>query len=399
MKSNKNRIKGLAVSIIVIAIFLVLGAVPVFGGENGVTGNSVKVGASLDMTGPIAFVGKSLSDGMNVYFSAINDEGGIHGRKIIQVIEDNGYKPSRAAASVVKLNDRDKVFAIVGTAGTPTTLAMVPALERAKLPLVGTGSFSPKLADPPKKYVFHLLTNYNDQMRIGLDYIVKDLGIKKPKLGMIYQDDDFGKHCLDGLKRQAKMYNIPIIATVTYKRGAIDFNPQVVRMMKAGVEYCFLATIYRETAGVVKEAAKLGWKPVFMVSAAASDPITLKLSGPAADGLLGVACGELLDSQRPGWKKYLERTKKYGKGKPAFYHSVGYLYAEVFCEGLRLTGPDLTREKFVKAMETIKAFKTGVGPNITFGPNLRSGAHSAFIVKANAKKGQFERLTEWRGLK
>ena len=69
-------------------------------------------------------------------------------------------------------------------------------------------------------------------------------------------------------------------------------------MMKAGVEYCFLATIYRETAAVVKEAAKLGWKPTFIVSAAAADRITLKLSGPAADGLLGVACGELPDSQR-----------------------------------------------------------------------------------------------------
>ena len=394
MKSKKFRIRGLAVSLLILSMLV---TVAVFGGEPGVTETSIKVGTSLDMTGPIAFVGKSVSDGMNVYFSAINDEGGIHGRKITQVIEDHGYNPSRAAASVAKLNDRDQVFAIVGGAGTPTSKAMIPSLERAGLPMIGTGSFSPKIADPPKKYVFHLLTNYNDQMRIGLDYIVNDLGIKKPKIGMIYQDDDFGKDCLDGLEFQAKMYGIPIIATVTYKRGAIDFNPQVVRMMEAGVEYCFLATIYRETAGVVKEAAKLGWKPTFMVSAAATDPITLKLSGPAADGLLGVACGELLDSQRPGWKKYLERTKKYDKGTPGFYHSVGYLYAEVFCEGLRLTGQDLTREKFVKAMEGIKDFNTGVGPNITFGPNLRAGAHSAFIVKANAKNGQFEKLTEWRG--
>jgi len=157
MKRSARRITGLVVCI---AAFLILAGLPAFGGEKGVTENSVKVGASLDMTGPIAFVGKSVADGMNVYFSAINDEGGIHGRKIIQVVEDHGYKPSRAAASVVKLNDRDKVFAIVGTAGTPTTLAMIPALERVKLPLVGTGSFSPKLADPPKKYVFHLLTNY-----------------------------------------------------------------------------------------------------------------------------------------------------------------------------------------------------------------------------------------------
>lgn len=396
MKSKKNRIMGLAVGLIILSMLV---TVPVFGSEPGVTETSIKVGSSLDMTGPIAFVGKTVSDGMNVFFSAINDEGGVHGRKIIQVIEDHGYHPSRAAASVVKLNDRDQVFAIVGGAGTPTTLAMIPALERVGLPMVGTGSFSPQLAAPPKRYVFDLHTNYNDQLRIGLDYIVNDLGVKRPKLGMIYQDDDFGKDCLDGLERQAKMYGIPIIATITYKRGAIDFNPQVVRMMEAGVEYCFLATIYRETAGVVKEAVKLGWKPTFMVSAAASDPITLRLSGPAAEGLLGVAIGELLDSQRPGWKKYLERTKKYGKETPGFYHSVGYLYAEVFCEGLRLAGKDLTREKFVKAMEEIKDFNTGVGPNITFGPNLRAGAYSAFIVKANAKTGQFEKITEWRGPK
>ena len=82
--------------------------------------------------------------------------------------------------------------------------------------------------------------------------------------------------------------------------------------------------------------------------------------------------------------------------KPGFYHSVGYLFAEVFCEGLKLTGKDLTRENFVKAMDKMKNFDTGVGPNITFGPNLRAGAHSAYVVKANAAKGQFEKLTDWR---
>jgi len=396
MKSKRNRSRGLAIGMV---ICLMLVTSTVFGGDPGVTETSIKVGSSLDMTGPIAFVGKSVSDGMNVYFSTINDEGGIHGRKITQVIEDHGYNPSRAAASVAKLNDRDQVFAIVGGAGTPTSKAMIPALEKVGLPMIGTGSFSPKISDPPKKYVFHLLTNYNVQMKIGLDYIVNDLGVKMPKIGMIYQDDDFGEDCLEGLEQQAKKYGIPIIAKVSYKRGAIDFNPQVVRMMEAGVEYCFLATIYRETAGVVKEAVKLGWKPTFMTSSAPTDPITLKLSGPAAEGLLGVACGELIDSQRPGWKKYLERTQKYSKETPAFYHSVGYLYAMVFSEGLRLSGKELTREKFITAMERIKDFNTGVGPNITFGPNLRAGADSAFIVKANTKSGQFEKVTEWRGVK
>jgi branched-chain amino acid transport system substrate-binding protein len=393
MKRSARQITGLVVCI---AAFLILAGLPAFGGEQGVTENSVKVGATLDMTGPVAFVGKVLDDGMNVYFSSINDEGGIHGRKITQIVEDHGYNPSRAVSAVVKLNDRDHVFAIVGAVGTPMTLAMLPALEKAGLPLVGIGGFSLALAYPPKKLVFQLLTLSNDQMRIALDYIVKDLGVKKPKLGMIYQNDDFGEDCLKGLEKQAKMYGIPIISTVSYKRGALDFNPQVVRMMNAGVEYCFLATVYRETAAVVKEAAKLGWKPIFIVSAAAADAITLKLSGLAADGLLGVACGELPGSQRPGWKKYLERTKKYGKGKPGFYHSVGYLMAEVFCEGLKLTGQDLTRENFIIAMEGIKDFNTGVGPNITFGPGLRAGAYSAFIVKANAEKGRFEKLTDWR---
>jgi branched-chain amino acid transport system substrate-binding protein len=334
---------------------------------------------------------------MNVYFSAVNAEGGIHGRKIgPQIIEDHGYKPSRATASVAKLNDRDQVFAIVGGQGTPTALAMIPALERAGLPMVGIGSFSRKLAHPPKKLIFQLLTLYEDQMRIGLDYVVKDLGVKNPKIGMIYQDDDFGKDCLDGLKRQAKMYGIPIIAAVGYKRGTVDFNSQVGRMMQAGVEYCFLATIYRETAAVTKTAVKLGWKPTFVINSAATDQITLKLSGEAADGVLGVLCGELMSSQRSGHKTYLAQTQKYGKAKPGFYHSVGYLFAEVFGEGLRLSGPNLTREKFVKAMETMKGFNTGVGPNISFGPDLRAGAHSAFIVKAKAKEMRFEKLTDWR---
>ncbi|MBU0514282.1 MAG: ABC transporter substrate-binding protein, partial [Proteobacteria bacterium] len=264
MKRRTWRIARL-VGIVGLLVLLVTGTA--LGGEKGVTKNWVKVGASLDLTGPIAFVGKSLKDGINVYFSAVNAAGGIHGRKIKLVVEDNGYRPSRAVASVVKLAGRDKVFAIVGTNGTSLTLAMIPAIMREGIPLVGIGAFSPKLANPPRKYVFHVLTNYDDQVRIALDYIVKDLGVKKPKLGIIYQDDDFGQDCLKGLKRQAKMYGIPILAAVSYKRGTLDFNPQVVRMMKAGVKYVFLATIYRETAGVLKTAAKLGFKATFMVTA------------------------------------------------------------------------------------------------------------------------------------
>lgn len=381
---------------ITMSLVLTTGMVQASGAEVGVTDSSIKVGATLDMTGPVAFVGKVLSDGMNVFFSAINDEGGIHGRKITQLVEDNGYDPSRAVASAVKLSERDQVFAVVGSNGTAPTLAIIPVLEKAGVPLVGIGAFSPKLADPPNKYVFHVLTNYDDMMRIALDYIVNDLGIKTPKLGMIYQDDEFGMDCLQGLERQAKMYGISILATVSYKRGAIDFNPQVVRMMQAGVEHCFLATVYRETAGVLKEAEKLGWKSMFVVSSAATDKITLNLAGPAAEGLLGVFCGELPNSQRPGWKEYVERTKKYSKVEPGFYHSVGYLFAKVFCEGLRRAGRDLTRDSFIKAMEGIKGFETGVGPAITFGPNIRAGARSAYVVKASASKGQFEKLTDWR---
>ncbi len=393
MIPRSNRWKALCIALNLVLTF---GMVQASRGEVGVTDTSIKVGATLDMTGPVAFVGKVLSDGMNVFFSAINDEGGIHGRKITQLVEDNGYDPSRAVASAVKLSERDQVFAIVGSNGTAPTLAIIPVLEKAGLPLVGIGAFSPKLADPPNKFVFHVLTNYDDMMRIGLDYIVNDMGIKRPKLGMIYQDDEFGMDCLQGLERQAKMYGIPIVATVSYKRGAIDFNPQVVRMMQAGVEQCFLATVYRETAGVLKEADKLGWKSTFVVSSAATDKITLNLAGPAAEGLLGVFCGELPESQRTGWAQYVERTKKYSKVEPGFYHSVGYLFAKVFCEGVKRAGRDLTRESFIKALEGIKGFDTGVGPPITFGPNLRAGAHSAYVVKADAKKGQFERLTDWR---
>jgi len=181
MKRSARKITGMVVGI---AAFLILAGLPALGGEQGVTETSVKVGATLDTTGPIAFVGKSLKDGMNVYFSCVNDEGGIHGRKIIQIIEDHGYKPSRAVASVVKLNSRDQVFAVVGAAGAPTTLAMIPALEKAGLPLVGIGSFSPKLAYPPKKLVFQVLTLYTirrpDENRPRLH--CQGLGCQKAKI-------------------------------------------------------------------------------------------------------------------------------------------------------------------------------------------------------------------------
>jgi branched-chain amino acid transport system substrate-binding protein len=161
-------------------------------------------------------MGKGVSGGADTYFKMINDQGGVHGRKIVYLVEDDGYSPPKAVAAAKKLVEGDQVFSIFMVLGSAQSLAMYPTLERAGVPLIQPATQASTIAYPPTKYLFHADPNYIVQAKIGMDYAVKELKMEKPKVAVVYQDDEPGQDWLKGVKEACAHYKLEVVAEASY---------------------------------------------------------------------------------------------------------------------------------------------------------------------------------------
>lgn len=365
-------------------------------GTPGVTDDTIRVGMTTDLTGPVAFLGQEISAGAKLYFHKVNEAGGVHGRKIELLVEDDGYQPPRTISAYRKLLDRDQVFAFMGNLGTAPNMALKPMLERDHVPSVFAVSFSSVLYTPPSRYLFAPDPSYRMTSWIMLDYVVQSLGATDARIGVIYQDDDLGLDGLAGLREAASHYGLTIVAEEGHKRGAIDFSSQVLNVKKAGATHVVLWTVLRESAAILKKAQELDWAPEFIGWYAIADPRFVELVGDAADNLHIVNIFDV-DSDDPRVRDYLDTVERFDpEHTPGFYHAGGFSGAQIFVEALERAGRDVTREKLIEALETFDKWdQNATGRLVTYGPGIRGGSAAVtFISKVDREKGKLVRVTE-----
>jgi len=385
--------KGLILIFILILFPIFLRAPASSAADPGVTDDQVLVGAIMDLTGHMAFLGKEIIHGAELFFRHSNEKGGVYGRKIKLLVEDDMAQFPRALAAAKKLVERDKVFCFFSTLGQGSTDTIVPFLEKEKIPLVAPFSQSSALIHPPKRYIFQATVSTELQGRLIIDFIVNHLKQPKSKIGTLVQADIYGEDLMKGLDRQAKKYGIKFVAEERFKRGAVDFSPQLQRLRGAGAETIVLCTVIRETAAVLKEVKNMGWPVQVIGPSATSDPVVLHLAGEASEGYISMSISELLTSDHPGVKLYKAVHEKYDpKHKIGAYSQMGFEAAMIFVEGLRLAGKDLTRESLVNGLEKMKDYNV-MGLSLTFGPDDREGGTSAFFIKGS--KGKYVPMTGW----
>ncbi len=213
----------------------------------------------------------------------INEQGGVHGRKIKLLVEDSGYDPKKAVLAAQKLVNQDKIFMMVGHIGTAQNMAAMPVQFEKNVINFFPVTAAREMYEPLNRLKFALLSAYYDQMRIAVPRLVKEKNAKK--VCAIYQDDEFGLEVLRGAEAGMKTINMELVEKTSFKRGATDFSSQVARMKAAGCDMVVLGTIIRETIGTIAESRKNGFNPVFLGSVAAYTDLIHKLGGKAMDGL------------------------------------------------------------------------------------------------------------------
>ncbi len=372
------------------------GAAPVRA-EVGVTDDKILLGSFQDMSGPGAYLGKNVSAALAVWKKWINEElGGIHGRKVEVVIEDNKYDPVLTKTAFTKLVDQHKVFALTAVYGSTPMTAILEDIDKAKIPVMATAASTSNMYDPARRYLFHYACSDEDNSIMMVDYIVNDLKVKDPKIGVIYQDDEWGKEALEGVQKATKKYGLKYEAA-PYKRGEKNLNPQAMKMKAAGVTHCFYAGYSPVYAALLQEANKVGWKPVFFGDYVTVDDKTF-MAGELANGHFHFFNLAVRAEGVPGWKKLEKLFTEAGAQESLDWPLLPLMWnpMAMLVKAMQDCGRDLTREKLIDALEKVKDFDTGGLGKIGYGPNLRKGSHLYRIHKCDVAKKTFVPITDWR---
>ncbi len=336
------------------ALALAIAAAPAYAQQQGVTKTEILIGSIQDLSGPIAAFGKQTRNGMQLRVDEINEQGGINGRKIRLLVEDNGYDPKKAVLAAQKLVNQDKVFIVAGHMGTAQNNAAMPIQFEKNVINFLPVTAAREMYEPFHKLKFSFAATYFDQMRAGLPVIMKQKNYAKPCI--IYQDDEFGLEVARGADDALKSMGKTMVEKTTYKRGATDFSSQVARMKSAGCDLVVLGTIIRETIGTIGEARKTGFSPDFFGSSASYTDLIHKLGGKAMDGLYAMhtAAQPYTDTTDEKIRFWSNKYKTKFSEDPTVFSAYGYAIIDTFAIAARAAGPNLTTDTMVKSLETNK---------------------------------------------
>lgn len=349
----------------------------------GVTASQILVGTSLPLSGPAGAYG-IIANGIQAYFSYVNAHGGVYGRKLTLNVLDDGYDPLRTQINVKRLVLSNNVFALLGVLGTANNLAALKFITQQQVPLVYPATGSSLMAKPFHKYLFPLQVTYTVEGKVLTDYAVKTLHAKK--IGVFYQNDSFGKEGLDAVTARAKSDGVTVTAAESYQVTDTDFSAQAQKLQQAGVDAVIVFAVPSPAATFIGTAAKIGLHAAMLSSSIASDPGVIKALGPAGEGVFFAAYSPLPTSPDPKAVFYRSVMSKYGDTATAplgEFTEAGVGAAEVFVEGLRRAGKNLTRPGFISALETLRKYNGSIFPNVTYTSTDHSGVQGAYVLRAH----------------
>jgi len=398
----KKKTDSIAVIIAVVSSLVFLMTGHSHGGDtHGVKDNIVKVGLIMDQTGPAASVTVGLTQAIRSLVRHANENGGICGRKIKLIVEDDRYNIPAAISAFKKLFYKDKVAVLMGPSGSSALNALMGKIEKEKIPLISTSM--PEIAvNPFKRYVFTVADIYPNQMNVLVDYIFKDLKAEKPRIAVVYPDNRTGKVDLRSTLKRLRLYQVEPVAKKVLNPGAVDASSQIMSLKRVNPDHIILpGGSPQPTIVFLRDLKKYGLSvPVFGSFATCAEEV-IEMTGQASRNWYSVSCLSSWYDAGPGVARMRKitlqhhpRTEKPYRGK---LYTHGWVMGTVMIEGLKRAGRNLNREAYIDALECIRNLDTGgiTGP-ISYSSKSHKGGDSWKIFKADPDTGKFIPLTGWR---
>jgi ABC-type branched-subunit amino acid transport system substrate-binding protein len=348
------------------------------------TAKTITLGVLSPLSGPVAVIGKPLTNGQQAYFSAINASGGVDGYQINLLQRDDQYSPQLHVQFYNEIVGQ--VAMIAQSLGSPTTLAIQQLADTAGITVGAATQSSSWVTD---KVMIVLGTPYAIDDANGIDYIVNQLGKKTAKIGIIYQNDEYGQDGIRGYDAAKSAYSFNDVARASYAATDADFTSQVLAMKNAGAEYVFLVAVPTAAGKIMGTAAALHYAPNWVLQGPAWTEFLMTKNGTFEDTADKTALYPVLsggnvmvlgyeaqwgDTTVPGMAQFLADTTKYGSGQiPDYYYEYGYAMAKVEAAILKkaIESGDLTRQGILNAKLNLGTVDLGgLLPSVNYTPAL-----------------------------
>lgn len=334
-----------------LAALLVFSSLPNAHAQNGITSDEILLGQSTALSGPLAELGNDTSTASRAYFNFINNQGGVHGRKIRLITLDDGYNTEKGIANTKQLIDKDGVFALFNVIGTPANTALLPVIAQAGIPSIAPYTGSDAVRKPLHRHVFNVRAGYADET----EKIIEHLGVRGiDKVAVVYQNNAFGKDGLASVEQALARRKLAVHGAATIENDAADAEKAANALAATKPQAVIMITAGKPSAEFIKAYNRIATGMQFFTLSVMGTQASVAALGKEGVGVVVSQVVPFPFSATSGIvREYQQVMTRMGVKNWSFASMEGFINAKVMVEALKRTGRDITRERFLSALESM----------------------------------------------
>jgi ABC-type branched-subunit amino acid transport system substrate-binding protein len=377
-----------------IAYLKILGREP----APGVYDNEVRVGTLLPGSGPLAEAGDEVRALLSAYFAGLNARGGIFRRSVTLV--PIAFDPARQGSILESVRgpiSEDGLFCMLGNLGIPQADAAAKLMSREKVPVVVPLMFASESGYGTDRYTFHLFASIRDQARVMVDFLAAGRKKSAKRIALVHSRNEPGEAGAAGVREQAKKHGIAIVSETTFTEGSLPAAETVGRAKASEPDAVLFFGSGRDAFAFISEAGKSGWRAPFLIPAPMAGNFLNSLAPEPAGTVLMTVPVPSPDTAALDLGEF-HRLRREGRvgDRHMSLQLMAFAGARLLEEGLKRSGREISREKFVDAVGNLYEFRTGVTPPVTYNENRRAGVQGAAIYRIDPQAKRLVREAPWR---
>ena len=372
-----------------VAAVVAISTPAVLAADRGLADGEILIGQCAALTGPTRDLGIGMNSGLKAALDEANARGGIFGRKIRLVADDDAYDPDKNVDCTGRMIEEKGVFALAGYVGTPTSKVAAPMVQEYKVPLVGLFTGAMLLRDPVQRYVINIRASYDDET----EALVEHLTAKRPssRIAVFYQNDSFGLSGLSGMEKALTRRKLSIAAKGSFERNTLDVKAGLAAILASAPDAVVIVAPYQPTAAFVRAAREAGLKAqLATISFVGTESLISELGAASAGMIISQVVPSPSDAACPLSRDYQAAIKASAPASsPSYVGFEGYVGGRVLVAALERAGKDLTREKLIDTFQSITHLDVG-GMSFTFSESDHQGSRAVYLT--TVKDGQAQLL-------
>lgn len=345
----------------------------------GVHDDRIVLGQSAAFGGPASALGLGMRQGLQAAFAEVNRNGGIHGRRIELLTLDDGYEPNRAIENTRRLIEHDRVFALIGAVGTPTSKASQPIAKAAQVPFFAPFTGAGFLREASNAHVINVRGSYDQETEAWIHHLTRDMGAER--IAILYQDDSFGRAGLSGVLKAMNKRGLSLVGEGTYERNSTAVKSALLKIRKARPDAVVMVGSYRPIAEFVKLAHRVRLDTRFVTISFVGSKALAEQLGELGEGVVVTQVVPFHeDKSLPLVKRYHEALSLLvDDAQTGFVSLEGYVAGRLMAEALRELGPDVTRQGLIDVFQrTQREFELD-GLSLSYGPGDNQGMNKVYL--------------------